>query len=133
MLDTRFLLSLVGLFSLAGLLLSAVGLSAVLADSVARRRPEIGIRQALGATPERIVAAVVGRGVRVVVVGLALGALLSWSAGRLLTSFIYQVTPTDPWTYAAAALTLLAAAVAASLLPARRAAAVDPAEVLREG
>lgn len=132
MVDTRFLLSLVGLFSLAALFLSGVGLFAVLAESVARRRPELGIRQALGATPRRILALVVAQGLRVVALGLAAGAVLSWGATRVLESTLYGVTPTDPGAYLAAALVLAGAAVAASLLPARKAAAVDPAEVLRE-
>lgn len=132
LLDTRFLLSLVGLFSAAGLFLSAVGLFAVLADSVARRRAELGIRQALGATPGRILASVVLQGLRVVVLGLGAGALLAWGSTRVLESTVHGVTPTDPWSFAAAALLLLAVAVTAAALPARRAAAVDPAEALRE-
>lgn len=132
MVDTRFLLALVGLFSVAALFLSGVGLFAVLAESVARRRPELGIRQALGATPRRILALVVAQGLRVVVLGLAAGAVLSWAATQVLESTLYGVTPTDPGAYLAAALVLAGAAVAASLLPARKAASVDPAEVLRE-
>lgn len=131
-LDTRFLLSLVGLFSAAGLFLSAVGLFAVLADSVARRRAELGIRQALGATPGRILATVVLQGLRVVVLGLAAGAALAWVSTRVLDSTVHGVTTTDPWSFAAAALLLLAVALAAAALPARRAAAIDPAEALRE-
>lgn len=131
-LDTRFLLSLVSLFSAAGLFLSAVGLFAVLADSVARRRGELGIRQALGATPGRILAAVVLQGLRVVALGLAAGAALAWASTRVLESTVHGVTPTDPWSFAAAALLLLGVALAAAALPARRAAAVDPAEALRE-
>ncbi|MGD2115337.1 MAG: ADOP family duplicated permease [Acidobacteriota bacterium] len=132
MVDTSFLLSLVGLFSLAALLLSCVGLFAVLAESVTRRRPELGIRQALGATPRRILVLIVAQGLRVVVLGLCAGAVLAWASTRVLESTLYGVTATDPGAYLTAALVLGAAALAASLLPARAAAAVDPAEVLRE-
>jgi putative ABC transport system permease protein len=131
-LDTRFLLSLVGLFSAAGLFLSAVGLFALLADSVARRRGELGIRQALGATPGRILAAVVLQGLRLVALGLGAGAALAWVSTRALDSTVHGVTTTDPWSFAAAALLLLAVAAAAAALPARRAAAIDPAEALRD-
>lgn len=130
--DTRFLLSLVGAFSLAGLFLSAVGLFAVLADSVVRRRPEIGVRQALGATPARIVRTVVLQGLRLVALGLVAGSLLAWASDRAIESHLYGITATDPTSYLLAGAVLLATALAASLLPARNAARVDPAEILRE-
>lgn len=129
--DSRFLVALVGLFTLGGLLLSTVGLFAVLADAVARRTPEIGIRIALGATPRRIVGAVVGRAAGLVGAGLALGALLAWWGSRFLDAMVYGIAPTDPWSYAAAATILLAVALLASVVPARRAASVPPAEALR--
>jgi len=130
--DTRFLLSLVGAFSLAGLFLSAVGLFAVLADSVVRRRPEIGVRQALGATPARIVRTVVLQGLRLVALGLVAGSLLAWASDRAIESHLYGITATDPTSYLLAGAVLLVTALAASLLPARNAARVDPAEILRE-
>lgn len=132
LLDSRFLLTLIALFSAAGLFLSAVGLFAVLADSVARRRSELGIRQALGATPRRIQAIVVAQGVKVVILGLAAGAVLAWASSELLASSVYGVVPTDPWSFAAAGALLLTVALLASFLPARRAAAIDPARVLHE-
>lgn len=131
--DTRFLLSLVGLFTAAGLFLSVVGLFAVLAESVARRRQELGVRQALGASPGRILAGVVLEGLKVVALGLAAGSLLAWASGRVLESTVYGVGVLDPLSYAGAAVILLGAALAASLLPARSAARVHPAEALRGG
>lgn len=133
MLEDRLLLSVIGLFALAGLVLSAAGLFAVLADSVARRRPELGLRQALGATPGAVLASVFFHALRLVFVGLAFGAALSWVAVRVLESILYGVPATDLGAFLTAALVLIATAVVASLLPALRAAAVPPAEVLRHG
>lgn len=129
--DMEFLLSVVGLFAVAGLLLSAVALFAILADSVIRRRQEVGIRLALGATQRQIVTGVMFDGLQVVAMGLAAGGVLSWVSRRVLESTIYGVATTDPLSYAGAALVLLATAWAASLLPARRAARTDPAEALQ--
>jgi predicted permease len=131
MLDSRFLLSLVGLFSAACLLLAAVGLFALLAHAVARRRAEMGIRQALGATPRNIQGMVVAEGLRLVALGLAAGGFAGWLAAGALESYVWGIPAADPWSFAATAAVLLAVAVAASLLPARRAAATAPAEVLR--
>lgn len=130
--DTRFFLSLVGIFSGIGLLLSAVGLYAVLADGVARGRREIGIRQALGATPGSVLVRVLGRGLGTVAAGLAAGSLVAWSVSESLGALAYGVAPSDPGPYAAAGATLLAVAFAACWLPARRAAKVTPMEALRE-
>jgi predicted permease len=130
--DTRFFLSLLGIFSGIGLLLSAVGLYAVLADGVARSRRELGLRQALGATPGSILARVLGRGLATVAAGLAAGSLVAWSASESLGSLVYGVAPSDPGPYAAAGATLLAVAFAACWLPARRAAKVAPMDALRE-
>ncbi|HEX6200747.1 MAG TPA: FtsX-like permease family protein, partial [Thermoanaerobaculia bacterium] len=130
--DTRFFLSLLGIFSGIGLLLSAVGLYAVLADGVARSRREIGLRQALGATPGSILGRVLGRGLATVAAGLAAGSLAAWSASESLGSLVYGVAPSDPGPYAASGATLLAVAFAACWLPARRAAKVAPMEALRE-
>jgi ABC-type antimicrobial peptide transport system permease subunit len=131
LLDERFVAYLLAAFSTAALLLSAVGLSGLLADSVARRRAELGVRQVLGATPRRILLSVVAHGVGVALAGLATGAALAWLAGRLLAAFLHGTAAGDPWSFAATAAVLLAAALAASAVPARRAARLDPGAALR--
>ncbi|HMB53420.1 MAG TPA: ABC transporter permease [Thermoanaerobaculia bacterium] len=133
LLDSRFLLSFVGLFSAACLVLAAIGLFAQLAHAVARRRREMGIRQALGASPGRIQGMVVGEGLRPVILGLAVGTFGGWLAADVLGSFVWGIPTADPWSFAATVLVLLAVAVTASLPAARRAAATAPAEVLRDG
>ena len=99
---------------------------------VARRRSEIGIRIALGAARARVIRMVLGEVGRMVAVGLALGALGALAATRVVASFLYGVTPTDPTTIALSTLALVAAAAAAGALPAWRAARTDPVGALRE-
>jgi ABC-type antimicrobial peptide transport system permease subunit len=103
----------------------------VVAYTVQRRAREIGIRIALGAQSGRIAAGVLMEAGVLVTLGLAVGFASSWWLGRYVQSQLYGVTPTDPWTILLAALVLATVAAAASLLPARRAAAVAPMEVLR--
>ncbi len=129
----RFELVLVGLFAGLALLLSLAGLYAVIAFAVAQRGREFGVRLALGSTPRDLVLQVVGEGARLVMVGLALGAVLSLAATRLLGGLIAGVTATDPLTYFAVAALLAVAALAASAVPALRAARGDPVAALREG
>ena len=100
-------------------------------DAVRGRTHELGIRLALGAAPGSLVQMVVGDGVRLTVLGAALGIAGALAAGRALASQLYGVPAWDPLTIGLATLTVLAAAIGASLLPARRAAAVDPATALR--
>jgi predicted permease len=121
--------------ALAGLslVLAAVGLFAVTAFEVTQRRYEMGVRLALGATGRDVGRLVLSTAVRPVLVGSAAGLVAAWWAGQFLQAFLVDVDARDPWTYALVALTLVATAVVAAWLPARRAARTDPAEVLRAG
>ncbi len=122
------------LFSLAGLLallVAAVGIYSTMAYSVNLRTREIGIRMALGARATNVARLIVGQGVRVVIIGIVLGTLVALAAGRLVASLLYDVSPHDPLVLVMTALTLLAVAIAACFIPARRAARVDPMETLR--
>jgi predicted permease len=129
----RLLAWLSGFFGAFALVLAALGLYASISHGVGRRRSEIGIRMALGARPGSVQRLVLGRVARLVIAGVAVGAVGSWWAARLIASLLYDVPPRDPGTFASAALILLVAAGVAAWLPALRAARVDPATVLREG
>jgi predicted permease len=122
---------LVAVFAGVALLLAAIGLYGVLSYLVGRQIPEIGVRMALGAAPGDIVRRVVGHGLRLTAIGLGFGIAGALAVSRLLTSVLFGVKPTDPVTYAAVALALLATAAIASYLPARRAMRVDPMVALR--
>jgi putative ABC transport system permease protein len=118
-------------FGALALLLAAVGLYGVVAFAVGERRREIGIRMALGAARRDIVSLFVGRGARLAALGVAIGLVLASAITRLLSSMLFGVTPLDVTTLAAVSALLAAVALAASALPARRAARIDPASVLR--
>jgi putative ABC transport system permease protein len=122
---------LLGFFAAVAVFLAAVGLYGVMAHAVARRTHEIGIRMAIGAKASDVLAMIVGRGVGLAALGAAFGLAASLALTRLLTSLLYGVSPTDPASFAAVAVLLLAVAALASYIPARRAARVDPAEALR--
>ena len=119
------------MFGLTGLVLAAVGLYGLLAFVVSRRRRELGIRMALGATAQRVRAMILRDGMKPVVIGLAIGFVGAMAVGRVLRSFLYGVSPLDPVTYVAIAGLLAVVGVAASLGPARKAVGADPVEVLR--
>jgi predicted permease len=121
---------LAGFASLA-VLLAGVGIHGLLAFTVASRAREIGVRRALGASARDVVRMVVGHGVGLAAAGLALGLALAWFAGRGLEALLAGVSPRDAWTFGGAALVALATAVLGSLLPALRAARVDPLTVMR--
>lgn len=127
-----FVSLLIGLAAALTSLLGIVGLYAVVAWSVSRRRREIGVRMALGARPGDVRWLVLGHGGRLVASGLALGLLGAGLATRVLRGLLYGVDPVDPVTFGAVALVLSAVAAAALVLPARRAARVDPSRVLAE-
>ncbi len=116
---------------LLALLLTAAGLYGVVAYGVAQSQREIGIRRALGAHQSSVVGMVVGRGLRLVLIGLALGLVLAVAGTRLLRGMLYGVSPTDPRALLLTALVLTGVTVLASWLPARRAATVDPMRVMR--
>lgn len=128
----RLMLTLLGAFSGLALLLSAVGLYGVIAFSVERRTQELGIRSALGASRNGLFLLVVRDGLKLAVAGVGLGVLGTVLLRHLIAGYLYEVSSTDPLTFALAALALLAAAFAACLVPASRAAGVSPAEALRK-
>ena len=127
----RLLLDFSGFFGLIALVVAALGIYGVLAVQVAQRTRELGIRMALGATPRDVRALVVRQGVTLAVAGAGLGASAALALSSLLASMLYGVTATDPATYGVVALALVAMALAASWLPARRATAIDPMVALR--
>jgi ABC-type antimicrobial peptide transport system permease subunit len=113
------------------LLLAAIGIHGLIASSVSERRRELGIRLALGATGRQVVKDVVMPGLMLTAVGVAIGTAAALAAVRLLRSFLWGVTPTDPLTFGAVIGLLLAVALVASLLPALRVLHLDPALSLR--
>jgi putative ABC transport system permease protein len=122
---------LLSIFAATALLLSSVGIYGVLSYMVAQRTRDIGIRMALGASEDRIVWDVLGFGVRLAALGLAMGLAGALAATRLLSSLLYGVRPTDAITFAVVSLLLLLVALIASYLPARRATRIDPLIALR--
>jgi putative ABC transport system permease protein len=127
----RFLMLAGGLFGAVAVTLAAIGLYGALAFLVARRTREIGVRLALGARPAQVTRLVLREGASIVVAGAVVGSLVSLWSGRFLSAMLFRVTPDDPWTATLALGLLLVVVSAAMLLPARRAARVDPATALR--
>lgn len=127
----RFRTALLGSLAGIGLLLAMVGIYGVVSYLVTRRRAEIGVRMALGASSGDVVRLVVGQGLRPVLVGTVVGGLAAIAASRLLTAWLRGVSPNDPVTLGAAAGLLVAVAVVASLVPARRATKVDALSAIR--
>lgn len=130
--ERRFLLLLVASFSAVALLLAAVGTFALVSYSVAQRGHEMAIRRALGAPPRTLVASVLGQAARLGLPGVAVGLLLAATAGGALRPLLYQVAPSDPGTLVPVAALMLAVTLLGAWLPARRAAAADPATALRQ-
>ena len=128
---TRFALILIGVFAGIALALSAVGLYGVLSFVVRQRTAEIGVRMAFGAARGTILRLVVGQGLALVAAGVVLGLLAAAGLTGLMTSFLVQVSPDDPLTYAWVGVFFLAVGAAACALPALRAARIDPAEALQ--
>jgi len=122
-----------GFFGALALLLAAIGLYGITAYTVVRRRGEIGIRLALGATPRNVMSNILGRTGSLVVMGMVIGGIASWWASRFITSLLFGLEPHDTTTLTSAILLLASVSVLAGWIPARRAAQVDPAEALREG
>jgi putative ABC transport system permease protein len=122
---------LLGFFGLLALGLAAIGIYGVMSYTVSQRSHEIGIRLALGAHPRQILGLVVGQGVRVSLLGVGIGIVVSLGLTQLLTSLLFGVTAHDPFTFASVALLVLGVALAGSFVPARRAASVDPIVALR--
>jgi predicted permease len=127
----RFVLLVLAAFGALALLLAAAGLYGVVTAIAMQQRREIGVRLALGARWVDVLRLVLARGLAMVVVGVVAGSAGAFGAGRLLASFLYGVSPADPWAIGGAALVMLGVAMPACLLPASRAASTDPVEVLR--
>ncbi|HUI55111.1 MAG TPA: ABC transporter permease [Bryobacteraceae bacterium] len=127
----RFQMLLVGLFAAAALALAAFGTYGVVSYSVARRRAEVGIRIALGASQGNVLGMVVRQGMTPVFAGLLGGALAALAIGKFVASLLFQVSPRDPGAFAAASAVIALTAAAACLIPARRAARMNPVQALR--
>jgi putative ABC transport system permease protein len=119
-------------FEGVALLIAAIGIYGVLAYSVNQRTREIGLRMALGATPGSVLQLIVAQGMKVVVVGVVIGLAGGLALGRAVSSLVFGVPVHDPATFSLVAVVLTAVALAACILPARRAARVDPMVALRE-
>lgn len=129
----RLTAALMSVFGLIALLLAGIGVYGTAAQTVAARRTEFGLRMALGATNRQVLALSVQRSAQFVLAGIAVGALAAWSLSDLLASLLYQVSAQDGFVFAAACSILGLIGLCASYLPARRAAATDPATALRQG
>ena len=127
----RFNLLIFGVFAIVALLLAAVGLYGVLAYMVTQRTHEIGIRLALGAQTHDVLWLIVRQGLALTLIGVALGLGGAWALTRVLQNLLYDVSATDPATFAGIALLLLSVACVASFIPAWRATKVDPSVALR--
>ena len=128
----RYQAILFSIFASLALLLAAIGIYGLVANSVTQRTREIGIRMALGATARDAIASIVTPGLKLAAIGTVIGLVLTWFASVLIQSLIWGVRPRDPQTYMSVAVLMLAIAAAASLLPALRLIKLDPAQTLRE-
>src|SRR5690606_34584097 len=129
--ETSFTMAVLGSASAVALLLGLIGIYGVVSYVVSQRTREIGVRMALGATGTSVRGMVVRQGLGLAGIGVAVGLAVALGASRVVDSLLYGVSSRDPITYGAVALSLAAAAALASWVPARRAAAVDPATALR--
>ena len=127
----RVVMGMLGVFALIALVLAAVGIYAVMSYAVSQRTHEIGIRMALGAQPKDILKMIVGQGMLLTVVGVALGLVASYGLMQAMTRILFGVTATDPVTFTGISLLLMLVAFLANYIPARRATKVDPMIALR--
>jgi len=127
----RVIASLLGIFGALALLIAAAGIGGIMALTVSQRFKEIGVRIALGAQPSAILRMILGQSLILTVLGVAIGAIGALAMTGLFKSLLFQVPPTDPVTFIVVALVLLASALLASFLPARRAASINPIVALR--
>lgn len=127
----KFNVILIGFFGITALLLASTGVFGVMAYSVSRRTREFGVRVALGATPHDVLSMVLGQGMRTILIGVAIGIAGSFALTQTVSSLLFGVTATDPLTFAAVTVLLIAVALLACYIPARRATKVDPMVALR--
>jgi predicted permease len=131
MLPARITGVALGVFGVLGLILASVGIYGVMAYSVSQRTREIGIRMATGASAGRVIGLIVRQGMMLVVVGVVIGLVASFGAAQVLRGMLYGENPLDPMTFVVVTMLLTGVALVATIAPARRAAAVDPAITLR--
>jgi len=124
--DTRFYMQLLSIFAAVAIFLAGIGIYGVMSYFVSQHTHDIGIRMALGAHPQDILGWVAGLGIKIILIGIALGVGLAIGVTRLISAFLFGVSPTDPLTYSAVALGLTLVAGVACYIPARRATKVDP-------
>ena len=122
---------LLGLFAALALVITAAGIAGVMALSVSQRTHELGVRMALGATSARVMAMVMRQGMTLVVAGLAVGVVGAFALTQLMSALLFSIEPTDPVTFLAVGLVLIAVAAVSCFLPARRVTAIDPMIALR--
>ena len=127
----RLQMTLLVVFALVALSLTALGSYGVMSQLVASRQRELAVRLAIGATPQRVRRMVIGQNATMAIIGIGLGILASWPIGKLLSPMVFGVSPTSPSALAAVGVTTLVVTAAASLLPAARAARVDVTQRLR--
>jgi putative ABC transport system permease protein len=128
----RYLAFLSAAFAAAALVLSVVGIYGLMSHYVQQHAKDIGIRIALGGGPTRVLGVVVGQGLKLAAIGVSIGIIGALFLTRFMTGLLFGIRATDIVTFSGVSLLMLSVAVVASLLPARRAAAVDPVNALRE-
>jgi putative ABC transport system permease protein len=129
--DRKQQTTLLGVFASIAVLLAALGLYAVLSYGVAQRKQEIAVRMAVGASSGSVVRAVAWGGQKLVLMGLTIGLAGAWAVSRMMGSLLHGVAPSDPLTFGTAGTVLWLVALLACAIPARRAARVSPAALLR--
>jgi putative ABC transport system permease protein len=129
--EWRFQMVLLGIFGALALILAAIGIYGVMSYAVTQRTHEMGVRIALGAHRRDILKLVVGQALRWLLAGVAIGLTGAFALTRVMSSLLYEVTPTDPVTFVGVSLVLAGIAVLASYLPAQKATRVDPMVALR--
>jgi len=127
----RFYMQLLGSFAGMAFILAAIGIYGLVSYSVAQRTREIGIRMALGAKRNDVLRLVLGEGFKLTIIGVVLGLVGAFAATKVLRNLLFEVKPTDPFTFIAVSLSLLVVALLACYIPARRATKVDPLEAIR--
>jgi putative ABC transport system permease protein len=129
--ERKLATALMGIFAIIALVLASVGLYGVISYSVAQRKHEIGIRMAIGAVRQNVLGMTVRQAIFLVGAGLLLGAATAVALTYMMSAVLFGVSATDPWTFLAVSLFLTVCALAASIIPARRATLVDPNVALR--